>query len=347
MSTHNSIRFCAILLATENQGNVVHDQTCLRAAQALATQCAGTAEAIVIGPGAGAGEWIQAACALGVDHLWVATGEAATRCAWQAPQVVDLLASLILSPQYRQTTSHATTVYLIDADATHEEIGARLAVHIDALPLGRCQQITLDESGALCVTQSVFGGRLRVTRRLSAGIHIAALRQGLSVQTTQSPEKAHAARPPHTTHHQITLTGPVRPDLPVLTLPRAEQHASLEGAKLVMSGGRGIGCEAGFTLLYQIADQLDGAVSASLPAVDAGWAPIARQVGQPGKYIRPDIYVAVGISGTPQHMAGIDPHTRIVAINKDPEAPIFNMAQLGIVGDWETILPALSEALKT
>ena len=101
----------------------------------------------------------------------------------------------------------------------------------------------------------------------------------------------------------------------------AEHNAPVDGAGIVVSGGRGIGDPAGFELLYEIAQQLGGAVGASLPAVDAGLAPVARQVGQSGKYVRPDIYLAVGISGTPQHMAGIDPHTRVVAVNVIPRLP--------------------------
>ena len=132
----------------------------------------------------------------------------------------------------------------------------------------------------------------------------------------------------------------------VVACSQAEIHAPVDGARIVVSGGRGIGDPTGFELLYNIALQLDGAaVGASLPAVDAGLAPVARQVGQSGKYVRPDIYLAVGISGTPQHMAGIDPHTRVVAINADPEAPIFGMSRVGIVGDWKQILPALKRTL--
>ena len=129
-------------------------------------------------------------------------------------------------------------------------------------------------------------------------------------------------------------------------LPRTEQHARVEGARLVISGGRGIGSAQGFDLLYALAQHGGGAVSASLPAVDAGWAPVARQVGQSGKYIRPDLYVAIGISGTPQHMAGLDPLTRIAAINADPEAPIFKQAQVGIVGDWALVVPEILKVLQ-
>lgn len=102
----------------------------------------------------------------------------------------------------------------------------------------------------------------------------------------------------------------------------------VESARIVVSGGRGVN-EQGFALLEELAERLDG----SLPAVDAGMVPVVRQVGVSGKFVSPDIYLAVGISGTPQHLAGISPDTRIVAINKDPSADIFKVASVGVVGD--------------
>jgi electron transfer flavoprotein alpha subunit len=106
-----------------------------------------------------------------------------------------------------------------------------------------------------------------------------------------------------------------------------------------------MGGEEGFTALQALAGSLGAAVGASLPAVDAGWAPVARQIGQSGKYVSPEVYLGVGLSGTPQHLAGIDPHTRIVAVNKDPEAAIFARARIGVTADWREFLPELARAL--
>ncbi|MNR20130.1 Electron transfer flavoprotein subunit alpha [compost metagenome] len=114
----------------------------------------------------------------------------------------------------------------------------------------------------------------------------------------------------------------------------------VESARIVVSGGRGVN-EQGFALLEELAERLDGSLGGSLPAVDAGMVPVVRQVGVSGKFVSPDIYLAVGISGTPQHLAGISPDTRIVAINKDPAADIFKVASVGVVGDWEQVLPEL------
>jgi len=108
-----------------------------------------------------------------------------------------------------------------------------------------------------------------------------------------------------------------------------------------VSGGRGMQGTEGFALLAQLAARFDAALGGSLPAVDAGWVPVTHQVGQSGKFVSPSVYVAVGISGTPQHLAGVSATTRIVAINNDADADIFRVADVGIVADWDTFIPAL------
>jgi electron transfer flavoprotein alpha subunit len=220
-------------------------------------------------------------------------------------------------------------VTILNASDDGNELAARLAVRLDGAALGRCTAIGI-EGGQLRVERAAFGGRARATLT-SQGNAFATMR----------PAKGAAA--PVATARVVEVAPPRQA---VERREVASGRRRLEGARIVVSGGRGMAGPEGFAQLEALGKALDAAVGGSLPAVDAGWVPVAHQVGQSGKFVTPEVYVAVAISGTPQHLAGIGSDTRIVAINKDADADIFKAAEVGIVGDWREVVPALIEKLK-
>ena len=360
--TTKPMHFCALLFAGDDKS--MPDLAALGAARTLANQSGTGARALILGPDAA--RILSMAMSLGLDEIVVASDPEAAQ-EWQPHQIVDRLVDMLDASRDVEDLPR-DVFYLVSADPLHEEIAARLAARLGLATLGRIQTIRSDADGGVTAVRSAYGGRLRATQRITAGSATASIRTGAADTGTNTgtdsdsdsdPDSASAsasaststsaAQPimalRQTTVRHVTLRTPAQPAFEVIGCSEAEHNAPVDGAGIVVSGGRGVGDPAGFELLYEIAQQLGGAVGASLPAVDAGLAPVARQVGQSGKYVRPDIYLAVGISGTPQHMAGIDPHTRVVAVNADPEAPIFGMSRVGVVGDWKEILPALKRKL--
>jgi electron transfer flavoprotein alpha subunit len=214
-----------------------------------------------------------------------------------------------------------------------EQAAAAVATQLVGSSFGHCDTVTV-EGAAVAARRSVFGGRATIAVRSDATVTCATLR----------PDPAHASAPLPAATQSIALDEPG--DFVAEPVPSTAKFPRVEGAGLVVSGGRGIGGDEGFALLARVADALGAGLGGSLPAVDAGWVPVGHQVGQSGKFVSPKVYFAVAISGTPQHLAGIAPTARIVALNNDRDAPIFGRAEVGVEGDWRELLPLLAGELE-
>ncbi len=220
------------------------------------------------------------------------------------------------------------------------DVVSRLSVKLDRTVLTNNVDVTVD-GGAVAVTTPIFGGNTLVTTQFSgAAPHLAVFRPKSFVAEAAgggAPEVASAPVP------ELGATGGAQ----VVAVHVEETTGpKLDEAELVVAGGRGLGESANYALVESLAKLLKGAPGASRAIVDAGWVPYSFQVGQTGKVVKPGVYIAVGISGATQHMVGMKGSKNIIAINKDKEAPIFGIADLGIVGDAMKVLPKLIEALQ-
>ena len=210
-------------------------------------------------------------------------------------------------------------------------VGARLAFRSDSAFAGDCIEISNGGDG-FNVTRPVYGGSALAEFDIVSNPAIITLRPGAYEANSEigSPF-VEAFDSGVTVEHAVSVTG---------TVAEAREGVRLEDANFVVSGGRGLGGPEPFSVLMDIANALGGAVGASRAACDAGWIDHSHQVGLTGKSVSPDVYIAVGISGASQHMAGCSSSRAIVAINKDADSNIFKEARFGIVGDWEKVLPS-------
>ena len=231
-------------------------------------------------------------------------------------------------------------VILFPQNYAGRDVVSRLSVKLDRTVLTNNVDITVD-GGSVTVTTPIFGGNTLVTTKFAgAAPYLATFRPksfaaeaagggAAEVVAAPVPELGASGAAQVTAVHVEASTGP-----------------KLDEANVVVSGGRGLGEADKFQLVEDLAKLLRGAPGASRAIVDAGWVPYSYQVGQTGKVVKPGVYIAAGISGATQHMVGMKGSKNIIAINKDKEAPIFGIADLGIVGDVHKVLPKLIEALQ-
>jgi electron transfer flavoprotein alpha subunit len=295
----------------------------LTAARAL-----GEPAAVVTGAPGSATKLSDGLKAYGVAKIYVAESDEVDR--YLGGVEVAVLAALV--------ESAAPAAVLIAASADGREIAGRLAVRTDSALLTDVIGVGAGD-GAVTATHSIFGGAFVVTAKANTPHPVITVRPG-SVDAEQS-EGAGAEETVEVPALQGRHASVVSRE-PIVGGDRPE----LTEASIVVSGGRGVGSAENFSVVEALADSLGAAVGASRAAVDSGYYPNQFQVGQTGKTVSPQLYVALGISGAIQHRAGMQTSKTIVAVNKDPEAPIFEIADFGVVGDLFKVAPQLTDAIK-
>ena len=285
----------------------------------------GEPSAVFVGPGAD-----DALATLG-DHgaKSVYVADAQTYLDHVVVPTVEILTKLVLEK--------SPSAVLIPSTADGKEIAGRLAVAIDSGVITDAVAISAD----LVATQNVFGGATIVHSTITRGIPIITVRTN-SIAPVQSGGTASRV--------DVTVeVSTVASSTKVVNRVSVEKSGrpDLSEAAVVVSGGRGVGSDEGFTnLIEPLADSLGAAVGASRAATDAGWYPHQFQVGQTGKTVSPQLYIANGISGAIQHRAGMQTSKTVVVVNKDADAPIFDLADFGVVGDLNSVVPDLTARVK-
>ena len=298
----------------------------LGVASELATALGGTAQAALLGSGlTGLPETLAQ---YGATTVYVADDEGLDR--YSAEGYTDTLADLIGKTE--------PAIVLIGATAMGKDLGPRLAARLGVGLASDCTALEI-EDGRLLATRPIFAGKALAKVKLNADPQMATVRP--NVLAAPEPDTGATA----TVEPVAALTDNIRATV-VDIVGAGEGEIDVAEAEIIVSGGRGVGGPEGFAPVSSLAKTLGAALGASRAAVDAGWIEHSHQVGQTGKTVTPNLYIACGISGAIQHLAGMKTSKVIVAVNKDPEAPIFNVANYGIVGDLFEVVPLLEKELQ-
>lgn len=239
---------------------------------------------------------------------------------------------------------YGPTTMLIGATNNGRDLGPRVACRLKTGLTADCTGLDVDEeNGNMSWTRPAFGGNLMATiqcpdhRPQLGTVRPGVFKKGEAVEGRDVPvltEDIHVA------------ADQIRTELLEVIKEEGGEKVDLENAEIIVSGGRGVGGPEGFAPLQELCDVLGATLGASRAAVDAGWIAHAHQVGQTGKTVGPKLYIACGISGAIQHLAGMSSSDVIVAVNKDADAPIFNVADYGVVGDLKVVVPELTKMIK-
>lgn len=294
----------------------------LGAARSLADALGGEVHAIVVGP---PGVDVAGLGAAGADTVYV---------------VADPQLALFQPAAYAaQVTARARgadyAAVLVASTAMGKDLGPRVAARLQC-PLAS-DVTSIEHDGAIAVTRPVYSGKAIYTIRVTAAPCVISVRPNVFAPVESSKGGAVETMTVTADGSGATTVEVKHPD---------RKRVDVAEASVIVSGGRGLKGPDHFQLIEELADAVGGAVGASRAVVDAGWRPHAEQVGQTGKTVSPNLYFAVGISGAIQHLAGMRSSKVIVAINKDRDAPIFKVADYGIVGDLFEIVPKLTEAIR-
>ena len=259
-----------------------------------------------------------------------------------SPALQEYHPDLYLSAMQSVVTETNPGIILISRNNEGRELAPRLAFRLGVGLAQDCLEVGVDAgTGRLLANRPVYGGSAVAVVSCNQTPQIAAVRP-----KTYEPLDADAARSGDVIAYPVDIDASEAKSRVVDVVQEAAAGIKLEDARIVVSGGRGLGGPEPFAQLEELAALLGGAVGASRAAVDSGWVPANQQVGLTGKTITPDLYITVAISGASQHMAGCSGSKAIVAINKDGDANIFKEARYGVVGDWEKVIPALTETIR-
>ena len=298
----------------------------------LADKQGGALVAVIIGNHVD--EAVKAAAAHDADKVIVVEGD----------EYENYSTDAYANAMYHLVEKYGPTTLMIGATPNGRDFGPRVSCRLKTGLTADCTSLDIDEeSGDIAWTRPAFGGNLMATILCSnTRPQIGTVRPGVFKKA--APVEPHAEIIREDYH---VAPEDIRTELLRVIHDAAEEIVDLEGADIIVSGGRGVGGPEGFeNYIKPLADALGATVGASRAAVDSGWISHAHQVGQTGKTVAPKLYIACGISGAIQHQAGMSGSDCIVAINKDPEAPIFEIAHYGIVGNLFEVLPLLTAEVK-